>query len=347
MQQNNFETVKASLPIGQLAAHYNSQVKQKFLEPCPCCNHKGCCSFDEVKGVFKCFSCEAKGSVIDMIMAVDNCTDVEALKRGAEIAGVELEQSQKTERVQPQETEKQRMYRLTAAFYERAMAEPGCKGKEWFCGTRGHKEVVLKRMRVGWAPAGGGLIPYLEEQGFKVDTIIKFGLASNTRKEKTVDPYEWYRGVAVFPIVDHDGHVIAFTAKDPEKKNVASFMRGPKGAWFINHAALGRYDELIVVEGENDVASLMDAGFPNVIGTAGGPTLEQIKLIRNFCSGATLFTWFDKDPGRDPRKKSGGGIQYTRKIIEGLKDDNIEVKVIVHPGSTKDADEYLRGGYAA
>lgn len=360
-----FTNVKEKLSIEALLNHYGGAAKGKFVNPSPCCSHNDCFSLDSDKGLFRCFSCGNGGSVIDLVMAVDDCDEAEALRKCADIAGVEIAStsapSTGSGRTERKESIQERMYRLAAEHYEAAME--GSPGFEYFCKTRGHKPATLKKMRAGWSD--GGLLPFLEGKGFDVEDVVKYGLAKvfsskengdksaapsdpssasgggSGRTEKKPRDYFW-KGLVIFPVIDHAGKVVSFTCKDPEKKYKGLMLQGVKKTWFLNYAALGRYDELFIVEGENDVASLMDAGFDNVIGTAGAPGAEQVKLLRNFCAGKTVYLWFDKDPAKDPSKNEGGA-HHTRFLCDGLRAHNIEVKITVHPGGAKDPDEFIQG----
>lgn len=346
---DNYELVKSHLTINTLVGHYGRSVAKGFINPAPCCENHDCCHVEKEGRLFTCFSCKAGGSVIDMVKVVERCGEAEALRKCASIAGVALKfKGEEQEESKPREGMQERMYRIAAEYYQAAMT-PGCSGWEYFIKTRGHQESTLKRLRAGFAT--GKLLEYLHEHGFTPAEIVKYALATDTIKtkgedgkevEKTVPPFDYYKqGLVVFPVIDHAGKVISFTAKDPEKKHKASMLRGTVKKWFINYAALSKpYQELFVVEGENDVASLMDAGFENVVGTAGAPSGEQVTLLRNFCPGKTLYLWFDKDPDKDP-KKSEGGPRHTRFIYEGLRGNNIDIRIIAHPGAAKDPDAYI------
>lgn len=347
---DNYTLVKERLSITSLAGHYSAVMKGRFANPAPCCNNNDCCDISTEKNLFRCYSCRAEGSVIDMVMAAERCDEAEALRKCAGLAGVQLKNSsgEAVEEKRPAEGIQARMYRIAAEFYEEAMTNK-CAGWEYFIGKRGHKESTMEKLRAGFAT--GKLLKHLVKHGFNPSEIVKYGLATDTIKveedgkkvEKTVPPFDYYgKGLVVFPVVDHAGKVISFTAKDPEKKRDNSFMRGAVKKWFINYPALFKpSSELFIVEGENDVASLMDAGFDNVLGTAGAPAKEQITLLKNCCNGKTLYLWFDKDPNKDPRKNDGGA-RHTRFIYEGLRGHNIDVRVIVHPGEAKDPDEFIQ-----
>lgn len=353
MSTDNYTLVKERLPISSVAKMYNAVMVNKFANPSPCCDHNDCCSINDEKRLFKCHSCEAQGSVIDLVMAIERCDEAEALRKCAELGGIEIKifaKAAEAEERKPREGIQERMYRLAAEYYQEAMTQ-GCSGWEYFVTARGHKESTLKKLRAGYST--GKLLAYLQEQGFTPAEVVKYSLATDTikvkdeetgkEKEKTVPPFDYYaKGLVVFPVVDHAGKVIAFTAKDPQKKHKASMLRGVVKKWFINYPVLGRpSDELYIVEGENDVASLIDAGYENVVGTAGSPCQEQLVLLRNFCGGKTVYLWFDKDPEKDPRKNEGGP-HHTRFIYQGLRGHNIDVRIIDHPGAAKDPDAYLR-----
>lgn len=338
---DNFDLVKERLPISSLASHYNAQMNKRFLEPSPCCDHHGCLSVADDGRKWNCFSCGKGGSVIDLVMAAENCSEVDALRKCADIAGIEL----RTEGADKKKNEslQERMYRTTAEFYHAAMVQ-GSPGWEYFCGKRGHKEATVKKLMAGYA--NNKLLPLLEEQGFSPEDIVKHGLARDKDKDgNAIKPKDYFwEGLVVFPVIDHAGRIISFTSKDPSRKFDGMILPGPK-KWVLNYRALGKYDELFIVEGENDLASLIDAGFDNAIATSGGPGEEQAKLIRNFCAGKTVYLWFDKDPDKDPRKNEGGA-RHTRFMYERLR-DALDVRIIVHPGKAKDPDDYIRGGFAA
>ena len=90
---DDFEKVKQGITIGQVIDHYGSKVIKKAVEPSVCCNHGDCMKLVG-DGGFKCYSCSAKGSIIDLVMAREDLEGDtgkgEALKILANIGGIEL-----------------------------------------------------------------------------------------------------------------------------------------------------------------------------------------------------------------------------------------------------------------
>jgi len=340
----DFDDVKQALDPAEVARHYGAAMKGRFANPSPCCGHNDCCSISSEDRVWKCHSCGKGGSVIDLIMEVDGVEKRGALSKAAELAGIEIAGGLGSgTRARKGEGAQEQVYRLTAEYYHAAMLNgSGKAGRDWFLSMRGHKESTLKKMQVGFAD--GKLLDHLGEHGYSPADVIKYGLATDRDpKGKVIKPRDYFwKGLAVFPIVDHDGRVISFTSKDPSKKYPGLLLKGAGKKWFINYAALGRYDELFVVEGENDVASLMDVGCDNVVGTAGGPGKEQVTLLQNFCAGKTVYLWEEKDKQTDWRKPTGGQ-RFVRFFYEALKESSVNVRIIVHPGDAKDPDDYVRG----
>ncbi|MDA8156268.1 MAG: CHC2 zinc finger domain-containing protein [Actinomycetota bacterium] len=345
---DNFARVKAALDLKTVIVNETGlEWGRHHLKECPFCGHQDCFSLVDERG-YKCFSCDAHGDVFTFYQKYKNLDLGEALKYGADVAGIEIDEAKpKKERA---ETGNEKIFRLAAEHYHRAMAAEGSAGAEWFLKQRGHTRATMEKMRAGWVT--NGLLKFLKGQGLTDADVIATGLAvDKDKQDKPIEPKDYYWKGAVFPVIDHAGKVISFTWKDPEKKIPGLTIRGTQKAFFINYAALGRTNEQIIVEGENDVASLFDIGIENVCGTAGSPGKDQPKLIRNFCSGKTVYLWFDKDHQKkpfDPNKLDGeGGAHHIRFLYRALADAEMQVRIIVHPDvdgrQDKDPDDYIQG----
>ena len=49
------------------------------INPCPICGHNDCCTCNEEKKIFNCFSCKKGGSLIDYEMCKNNCDEAAAI----------------------------------------------------------------------------------------------------------------------------------------------------------------------------------------------------------------------------------------------------------------------------
>ena len=149
----------------------------------------------------------------------------------------------------------------------------------------------------------------------------------------------FYRGQVVYPHL-YKGRILHFTMKDPEKKReyqLPNEFRDRK--WmFYNQGVLDQYNDVILVEGENDLQSLIDAKYYNTIAQIGQTSEQQIKALGVQCRKKRLFLWLDNDAPNKKGKRPGH--EYVRKICKALPD--LEIRVILYPDDM-DPDEYIRG----
>ncbi|MCK4786228.1 MAG: toprim domain-containing protein [Desulfobacteraceae bacterium] len=351
---DDFEKVKREVTIRQVIEHFdaNANIGRTHVNPSICCDHNDCMSLVGDNG-YKCYSCDTKGSIIDLVMAREGLRgdpgQGEALKLLAGIFNIELTPPSGSglvkEKKEQAEGGKEKALRL-AVKHCLSVRENGAgdDAVKYFLHDRGHSDETMEFMQMGWTD--GGMYKALKAEDFTLADLVSYGLVVDKDKDKKPlkrpRDFFWKKGMAVFPIFDHAGKVVSLTVKDPEKKFTAQQMKGIKKDWFINHAALGKYNDLFIVEGQHDMASLIDVGFKNVVGTCGGPGNDQVKKVKNHCAGKRVYLWFDKDPDKDP-KKSQGGPAHTRFIYEALKESSVEVRIIMHPGETKDPDDYIQG----
>src|SRR3990167_5929620 len=160
---NDFDTVKIQLPIADVATSYGGVRKKNFVNPSPCCDHNDCFSIDDDKNLWKCFSCGKGGSVIDLVMAVDECDEAEALRRCAEKAHIQLKGERRPRDIAGLNlTILESIFIEAAEYYHSHMLMNG--GKKYLIEERKHKEDTLITMKVGWSD--GGLTDHLKSKGF-------------------------------------------------------------------------------------------------------------------------------------------------------------------------------------
>jgi DNA primase len=179
--------------------------------------------------------------------------------------------------------------------------------------TRGHSEDVLRRMRVGWAD--GKLLLYLKERYREhPDRKLAFAamIASGLVKKSDSGFHDLFRpGGYVHPVFDGK-RVLTFTAKYPDdgisnyqvprtlEINGREIQTWGSPFFFLNHDALSA-DDLVLVEGEDDLLSVMDlGGHEAVCGLRGTPKKEQLAALAERRRRKRTFLAFDNDDaGRD------------------------------------------------
>lgn len=326
---NDFERVKQAIPDLRPVIEAETGLKWKLhhLEQCPLCGGHNCFSVDKkTPQYFKCFQCDVGGDIVTFMEEYHKIDKAEALRRAADRAGVVLdEKSQSHPKKLPA---KDRIFMEAANYYHARMLENG--GKDYLIGRRGHKEDVLKSMRVGWTD--GNLTKHLIKKDFNGYDIVMSGLGNYTDGGNLIDFFG--KGVAIFPHYVGD-RVIHFTIKDPEKKLKYQLRAEDRHkAWtFYNQAAL-KAAEFVIVEGENDLLTVMAAGIRNAAACIGNLADHQIEALKKAAADKTIFLWFDKDDA---------GRKYIERVCNALRGDKYTVRIVEHPGNDKDPDDYLRG----
>lgn len=333
---SDFSRVKDALNIVSVITDATgSAVKksgsQRFLDVCPFCKGHECFNIREAQASWNCFQCpgsDTGGDVFTFLERFYKESPVDALKRGAAIANITIEEKG-TERKQ-RFTRAEKVKLLAADYYHQQMLDNG--GKQYLVDTRGHSMDTLKKEKVGWSD--GRLLDHLRSQQFTDEEIIESGLAKvkelGEGQFRILDFFS--KGLVIYPHY-YSEKVLHFTMKDPEKKiayQLPNEKRG-KGWLFYGQDALDRFDEVILVEGENDRLQILNTGLRNAMAMIGQISEEQMKALGNRCRGKHLYLWVDNDQG---------GEKYIRKICSTLPDINIRIMLYGKTGD--DPDSYLK-----
>lgn len=337
---NDFETIKQSLnTLDVITQETGFQMKGKHLEECPFCSGHGCFSINEEKGLYNCFQCDAGGDVFTFLETYHKIDKATALQKAAELAKVQLKGQKRPKDVAGLElTVREKIYLDAARHYHGNYPVNG--GRSYFIEKRRHKEDVIRAMQVGWSE--GGLVEFLRVQGGYTDLQIReSGLAKEIERDNRkflVDIFP--KDVAIFPHFDRH-RVLKFTFKDPQK--IHQFQIEKKywsdGWKFYNQDALRRFNEIIIVEGENDLLSVLDTGIEHAIATTGSPADYQIQAMKSACTNKHIYIWMDNDEDPDNIWTKGKG--YIRRICDALAGSS-NVHIITYPDEFKDPDEYIQ-----
>lgn len=301
-----------------------------------------CCPFHEEKTpsftigkdpqTYKCFGCDISGDVFTFLEHYNKMTPGQALSAAAKLAAIELpnKSSHKDQslRIKSLKVEASRYFYLKRTC---------SAAQDYLIEKRKHKPDSLEKMRVGWND--GGLQGHLWDKGYKEQELLDSGLF---RKSESKGLYDFIPvGVAVFSHFVGD-EVYHFTFKDPKKEKEWQYPSKYRSQdWkFYNQDVIRKYNEIILVEGENDLLSLMDAGVENVVAVIGQVSDDQVKTLKTHFPKKHLYLWLDND--FDDKKEYAKGVGFSRKICQTLHEDHFNISIIVQPQG-KDPDDYLKG----
>lgn len=329
-----FATVKDQVDIIDVAEKLFSTeyraIGESTFEPedkeCPFCNHRDCFRIKktEKESFYKCFSCDETGDVIALTAKVKAITPVEAVKLLSTEYDVVLPKDHNPV---------QGIFNQAAVYYHNILLETGpcpelngLTPLEFQHDRRKHLPKVLGDMQVGWSD--GGLVPHLVSLGYDEELIKASGLVN--RRGKDFLPSK----VFIYPhkVKSHTSH---FTFKDPLKQLEYQLPNKNKlrGHCFYNSDSITLNGPVIVVEGENDLISTIEAGWESgVIATIGSVSSTQLDWLRVNLANREVITLFDPDPAGDGYRTKVNKLKTSFSSLRQVRLDG------------KDIDEYLKGG---
>lgn len=253
----DFGAVKAAVSLEAVLEHYGVEKLRRRrrgqLEGC-CPLHRGqredAFHASLSKNVFHCFACGAKGNVLDLVAAMEQCSIREAAL-------------------------KLQAWFLPAAGI-RGAGQPGRADRL----RRG--ELVRKKVDVNPAlrfalTRVANTHPYLAQRGIEPATAAEFGVGFYAGTGLM-------QGRVVIPIHNPRGELVAYAGRAvnserPKYRLPAGFRKGLE-LYNVHRAAATRSERVIVVEGYFDCLRVHQAGYPCVVGLMGSVLSEaQEKLL--------------------------------------------------------------------
>lgn len=260
------------------------------------------------KGYYKCFSSGHGGDVINFVQETERVDFIEAIKRIAEIAGIEIPKP--TIKDKEAYDRKARLLSIcehACQFFERKLTSPeGSEAREYLK-NRGLSSESWKKYRLGYSPDGWRhILDYLKSLEFTTKEIIEAGLVKEKSEEGKSSTYDVFRNRIMFPIENTAGKVIAFGARALQPDEKPKYLNSPDGPLFHKSEILYRYKAartalsastargLVVCEGYMDVIALNEAGIGYAVAPLGtAVTQQQLMMVWYASSEAVLC--FDGD----------------------------------------------------
>ena len=317
------------------------------------------------KGFFKCFGCGKAGDVINFVMETEGLQFTEAVEAIAQRFGVTLEYeegsggpSRETRSLRQEIFD---IHDLAADYYRQAFLAKTPHGdfiRDYWGKNRRFTPELADEFKIGFAPPeDSGLAAALLKRKFTEDALRQCGLFF-TRDGAVLTLGALrprFRGRLMIPIRDHQGRVVAFTARqleltpadDPARE--AKYVNSPETPIFIKsnllfnldraRTAAGEGHPFVLVEGQLDALRCWSVGLKTAIAPQGTSITEgQLALLRRYHPQVECF--FDSD--------SAGQKAALRFLPMALK-AGLEVRFLLLAGAEKlDPDLlFLEQGLAA
>lgn len=291
---------------------------------------KGLCPFhnertpsfnvDADKGFYKCFGCGKAGDLITFVRETEQLGFTEAVEAIGKRHGIVIEYEEGTGGPSREERSlRQELFDLhevaTDHFHQAFLAKD--ETGEWFRGywteRRRFPAEIAAEFKIGAADAaGGGLGGALLRRKFSEEALRRCGLffiyddAAITLH--SLRPR--FRGRLMIPIRDHQGRVVAFTARQTERTpeddpaHEAKYVNSPetpiftKGNLLFNldraRTQVGEGKPFVLVEGQIDAIRCWSVGLKTAIAPQGTSITDgQLALLRRYHAQVECF--FDSD----------------------------------------------------
>lgn len=321
---------------------------------------KGLCPFHQEKspsfhvnpdmGVYKCFGCGKSGDLITFVRETEGLNFIETIETLGERFHVPIEYESGSGPTREERSLRQELFELheiaAQHFHDafRAASETGEWMRNYWEKDRKFPLELAEEFKVGAADAdGSGLGAMLLGRKFSEAALRQCGLffiyedAAITLRSLR----HRFRGRLMIPIRDHQGRVVAFTARqtaltpDSDPAKDAKYVNSPETPIFTKSHLLFNLDRarteakpghpFVMVEGQLDALRAYSVGLKTAVAPQGTSITEgQLALLRRYHHQVECF--FDGD--------SAGQKAALRFLPMALK-TGLEVKFIVGDGDGK------------
>lgn len=338
--KEEIERIKSALNIVDVISEFVSLRRSgsNFVGVCPFHSDSHPSMFvSPSRQTYKCFVCDHKGDVIQFLQEHENMSFAEAAEWCARKAGIEIEHRELTdaEMQKVRELEAMRIaLKGTVIFFQKHLPEA-----QEYLFKRGFRltDKVIKDFALGYAPEGNLATQEMLKAGYSKAVLTKVDVL---KESETGRVYDNFRDRIIFPFFDLHGNVTGFSGRYivPKEKvgkyhntgDTPVFKKGSQIFGLLQaRGAIGRMNNVYLVEGQFDVLSMHAVGVENTIAGSGTSlTPEQVKLISRFTSNITLV--YDSDDAGlkaslrncELLLKAGITVQCVR-LPDGKDPDNI------------------------
>lgn len=325
--------------VDVIGSYISLNDKNKAL--CPFHNdHSPSFSVHQDKQIYKCFSCGESGNVITFVQKITNSTFAEAIKILADRCGIKLDINVSKDNTN---SAYQKYYEINDTV------------NKYF------KNTIISK-------SGTKAIEYLEKRNINKDIINEFniGLSLNNKlneilknkyelqdlydidicKDINGRTYDTFQNRIIFPIIDENNKVIAFSGRKyleddvkddtlPKYSNTKETIIFKKSDVFynINNALqhIKKTKEIIITEGFMDTIRMSSIGYKNVVAIMGTAfTKDHLEKLLKWKVEKVILN-LDQD---------NAGVQGTLSAAEELQKNNITVEVIIFD-DYKDSDDFI------
>jgi DNA primase len=291
------------------------------------------------KQIWHDFSSGRGGDMFKFVMEMEGLDFRSALEHLARKAGVDLSLYDKGDGgVRKKKDKAHAALSMAVRYYQQSLLKSEL-ALDYVTKQRKLRRQTIADFGIGYSPnTGKALIDALTKKGVAVEDMKLAGLVT----ERYGKMSDMFRGRVMIPLIDAQGNPLGFTARLLHADDT-----GPK---YINTPQTVLYDKsrhvfglhtakeairtsgfAVIVEGNMDVISTHQAGYKNVVATAGTAiTTHQLKILQRLTPDIRLC--FDQDKA---------GIAAAERAIDVAQSVGVQLQIISLPEG-KDPDELIQ-----
>ncbi len=323
--------------VDVIGSYINLNEKNKAL--CPFHDdHSPSFSVHREKQIYKCFSCGESGNVITFVQKINGVSFEEALKMLADRAGIKLD-IKAPKKVNVKYEKYYEINDTVNKYFKNNLISSDGKEALKYLNDRSIDKDIINEFNIGLATSNK--LTKILESKYNVNDLVLIDVT----KEIDGKYFDTFINRIIFPIVDENNNVIAFSGRkylsnDLSDDRLSKYVNSKETIIFkknitfynINNSLINikKSKEIIITEGFMDTIRMSSIGYKNVVALMGTAfTSEHLDKIKNLKCKVVLN--LDQD---------GAGVNATIKIGDILTKNNIDVSVIVFE-DYKDSDEFI------
>jgi DNA primase len=243
------------------------------------------------KQIFKCYGCGVGGDSISFIIKKENVDFPEAVKILCERFDIPIEVDERVEQSHLAIKRRQIIMKWACEYFESNFK--GSVAHEYAL-NRGISDEISHLFAVGYTGQGlRGLMSHLTDKGVSIVEMEELSLVK-------ARSYDFFRNRIVFPVRDHLGYVVAFSARALVDGQAPKYINSSDTPLYsksknlfaldIARANIGKMGCAIVVEGAPDAISMHQHGYGNTVGTLGTSlTKEHAAILKKYTQNVVLM----------------------------------------------------------
>lgn len=314
-------------------------------------NYWACCPFhhektpsfaiNDAEQYYHCFGCGEKGDVFTFIQKYENVDFVEAMRILCKNANMEMPERVVDENAKLLKEKRTKVFeanKLAAQhFHSNLKTNAGYLAMKYLNSRQINSNSIV-RFGLGYSNGKDALVRFLKEKGVTIETMKDAGLV--VAKENYV--FDKMNGRLMFPLINAYGDVVGFSGRLLTGEKMAKYINTEQTVVFDKSKVIyginlikkqyqqSKINYILLVEGQVDVISLHQAGFPTAVATL-GTALTPLHAKELSRYSQNIVVCFDGD---------GAGKKATLRSLEILK-DSFYIKVVTIPNG-QDPDDYIK-----